>query len=85
MPINFGSFYFFPGRFHALLLETVCQYDHRIVVKEAEYSMDIGTVLDSALLDVVCPDQLLEIGNGDHLQVFQEAKHPHYLLGYLAR
>lgn len=56
-----------------------------MAVKEAEYPIDIGTVLDSAFPDVLCPDQLLEIGGRDHLQVFQKAEHPCHLLGHLAR
>jgi hypothetical protein len=47
-------------------------------------AIDIGTVLDSALPYVLCPDQLLEMGGGDHLQVFQKAEHPCHLLGHLA-
>ena len=61
MPIGLGSFYFLSGRLHTLFLETVGQYDHRMTVKEAEYPVNIGTVLDSALPDIICPDQLLEI------------------------
>jgi hypothetical protein len=56
-----------------------------MAVKEAEYPIDIGTVLDSALPDFLSPDQLLEIGSRDHLQVFQEVEDPRYLLGHLAR
>ena len=72
------------GRFHALFLKTVGQYNPRMAVKEAEYSVDVGSILDSALPDFLCPDQLLEIGGRDHLQVFKKAEHPCYLLGYLA-
>jgi hypothetical protein len=84
MPIGFSSFYFLFGRFHAFFLKAVGQYNHRMAVKEAEYPMDIGTILDSALPDVRCPDQLLEIGDRDHLNIFQKTQHPRHLLCHLA-
>jgi len=60
------------------------QYDRRMAVKKAEYPIYIGTVLDSALPDILRPDQLLEIGGRDYIEVFQEAEHPRHLLGHLA-
>jgi len=83
--VGFGYLDFSFGRLHALLLETVGQYDHRMAIKEAEYSIDVRTELDSALPDFLRADQLLEIGGRDHVQVFQEPEHPKHLLGYLAR
>ena len=55
-----------------------------MAVKEAEYPIDVGSILDSALPDLLCPDQLLEIGGRDNLQVFQKAEYPCHLLGHLA-
>ena len=61
------------------------QYDHRVAVKETEHPIDIGAELDSALPDLLRPDQLLEVDRRDPLQVFQKAEHPRHLLGHLAR
>ena len=77
-------FYFLPGSFHALLLETVGQYNQRVAIKEAKYPIDIGTVLDSTLSDFLSTDQFLEICGRHHLQVFQEAEHPRHFLSHLA-
>jgi len=44
-----------------------------MAVKETEDTVDIGTILNSALPNILRSDQLLEIGGRDHLQVLQKA------------
>lgn len=60
------------------------QYNNRMAVEETEYSVNVGTVLDSTLPDVLRPWQLFKICRWHYSQVFQEAKYPHHLLSHFA-
>jgi hypothetical protein len=60
------------------------QYNHRMAVEETEYPVNVRTVLDSALPDILRPCQLFKICSWHYPQVFQEAKYPHHLLSHFA-
>lgn len=60
------------------------QYNHRMAVEETEYPVNVRTVLDSALPDILRPCQLFKICSWHYSQVFQEAKYPHHLLSHFA-
>jgi len=62
----------------------VGQYNNRMAVEETEYSVNVGTVLDSTLPDVLRPWQLFKICRWHYSQVFQEVKYPHHLLSHFA-
>ena len=55
-----------------------------MAVEETEYSVNVGTVLDSALPDIFRPCQLFKICGWHYFQVFQKTKYPHHLLSHLA-
>jgi hypothetical protein len=62
----------------------VGQYNNRMAVEKTEYSVNVGTVLDSALPDVLRPWQFFKICSWHYSQVFQKAKYPHHLLSHFA-
>ena len=60
------------------------QYNHRMAVEETEYSINVGTISDPTLPDILCPCQLFKICRWHYSQIFHEAKYPHHLLSHFA-
>jgi hypothetical protein len=56
-----------------------------MAVEETEYPVNVGTILNSALPDILRPCQFFKICCRHYFQVFQEVKYPHHLLSHFAR
>lgn len=55
-----------------------------MAVEETEYPINVRTILDSALSDILRTGQLFKICSRHYFQVFQKTKYPHHFLSYLA-
>jgi hypothetical protein len=52
--------------------------------EEAEYSIYIGRIFNSAFPDTVCASQFLKVRGGQYFHILQQFKRPQYFLGNFA-